>query len=643
MYKVLMTVILAGSILSCGRKPDSVGIAMELAGDHAGELQRLIDQFPDSSCERMAAEFLIANMPGHYSLKGEELKKYREYFKAYGVSTSKASAVSDSLENIYGKFNSARLTPVADITAISCEYLSEEIREAIRIWEAYPWAQKIPFGQFAEYILPYRIGNEELGENWHGAINMELSPVLDSLRTAGCIDPIEVAKSIINWWDAPHFKWTGQLPVGINVGPQLRYFHCGSCMEMADAITYLLRGAGVASAIDYEILRGDANASHFRNVAFDENGTTYALTPDYRFWVPTDKYPLVTSKVYRIVYSSLKSQFRDVKDIPQKLRNANMVDVTSDYGTTYTLDVKLAHPNDNKHALLCNSSQLMWEPVAAGEIKKGRALFRNVRPGAVTIVGCLRNGALVPQSPPFQVIDSKRIRYFIPKDKWYDAEIYCKFPLSEKNGDVVGRVVGGEIQGSDHRDFKVYDNLLTITEFPKRKLNEFQLHTTKPYRYYRYIGADSTYCNIAEVMLLDENGINIALEGSPYGTEGSNYSDRSHDYRAVFDGDWFTSFDYPEPSGGWSAVDMGQPRKIERVIYSPRNRDNYVRPGNLYELFYWSVKDSGWISLGEQRTETDYLKYKVPAGALLYLKNHTNGQDERIFEYDCSKQEQIFY
>jgi hypothetical protein len=38
------------------------------------------------------------------------------------------------------------------------------------------------------------------------------------------------------------------------------------------------------------------------------------------------------------------------------------------------------------------------------------------------------------------------------------------------------------------------------------------------------------------------------------------------------------------------------------------------------------------------RPHSDSLLYKVPEGALLYLKDHTRGKDERIFEYKDGKQ-----
>ena len=35
--------------------------------------------------------------------------------------------------------------------------------------------------------------------------------------------------------------------------------------------------------------------------------------------------------------------------------------------------------------------------------------------------------------------------------------------------------------------------------------------------------------------------------------------------------------------------------QIDRITYSPRNRDNYIRPGDVFELFYC---DREWKSAG---------------------------------------------
>lgn len=143
--------------------------------------------FPDSSYEWNAVHFLIANMPGHYSLVGEERDKYIEYFKAYGRSKSSAKEIKDSLIALNGVFDMSALTPVADVNSISPHFLTKEIKDAVRIWQSYPWSSVVPFERFSEYILPYRLENEVLSENWHGAINNELKEVLDSIEKQGVL------------------------------------------------------------------------------------------------------------------------------------------------------------------------------------------------------------------------------------------------------------------------------------------------------------------------------------------------------------------------------------------------------------------------------------------------------------------------
>ena len=104
----------------------------------------------------------------------------------------------------------------------------------------------------------------------------------------------------------------------------------------------------------------------------------------------------------------------------------------------------------------------------------------------------------------------------------------------------------------------------------------------------------------------------------------------------VFDGKTWTSFDYFKPTGGWAGLDLGRKVRVERIVYTPRNRDNYVRPGDVYELFYC---DNDWKSAGKIKATADSLVFRdIPANALLLLRNHTRGLDERIFIYENKTQ-----
>ena len=69
----------------------------------------------------------------------------------------------------------------------------------------------------------------------------------------------------------------------------------------------------------------------------------------------------------------------------------------------------------------------------------------------------------------------------------------------------------------------------------------------------------------------------------------------------------------------------------------PRNDDNFVKPGDLYELLVW---DRGqWYTMGRQVPDTYGLDYEgVPAGHLYWLRDLTEGVEERIFTYEQGKQ-----
>ena len=45
----------------------------------------------------------------------------------------------------------------------------------------------------------------------------------------------------------------------------------------------------------------------------------------------------------------------------------------------------------------------------------------------------------------------------------------------------------------------------------------------------------------------------------------------------------------------WVGLDLGRVVSVSKLVYLPRNDDNFIKEGELYELFYW---DREWKSLG---------------------------------------------
>lgn len=63
-------------------------------------------------------------------------------------------------------------------------------------------------------------------------------------------------------------------------------------------------------------------------------------------------------------------------------------------------------------------------------------------------------------------------------------------------------------------------------------------------------------------------------------------------------------------------LDLGEPKQIAKVEFYPRNDDNKIVTGELYELFYWDKK---WISLGKQYAEDNKLIYQIFHGNLFFV------------------------
>lgn len=78
--------------------------------------------------------------------------------------------------------------------------------------------------------------------------------------------------------------------------------------------------------------------------------------------------------------------------------------------------------------------------------------------------------------------------------------------------------------------------------------------------------------------------------------------------------------------------DMGNVTEFKKILVIPRNDDNFIEPGDHYELFYQNGSD-GWKSLGQQIASSKELYFTVPHGAIFWLRNLTKGHEEQLFLY----------
>jgi hypothetical protein len=285
---------------------------------------------------------------------------------------------------------------------------------------------------------------------------------------------------------------------------------------------------------------------------------------------------------------------------------------------------------------LCASQKMDWEVVDWAPYDKDLISFTDIQTDVVMRLAAWEEKRKRPVflSDPFSVDKlSNEIAYYHRLDSLQDVILYTKYRESHYRE----RMVGGVFEASNTPGFREKDLLHFITEVPYRLNTVVNLNPgDKKYRYIRYYGPEEGHCNVAEIAFYENPEDTVALQGKIIGTEGCYQQDGSHEYTNAFDGTTETSFDYKDLSGGWTGLDLKEPKSIARIVYTPRNHDNFIKPGDTYELFYC---DTVFKSLGMIEKASDSLFYQnVPAGALLYLKNHSRGIQERIFTYEKGEQ-----
>lgn len=634
---------------SCEPKDALLEHALEKAGTNRVELEKVLNRYRDTDEEKYrAACFLIRNMPFYYSYEGKELEKYLQYFKVYAAHRDKkAQDIIDSLEQADGKFTMALLNKRKDVEAVDSAFLVTHIEWAFKVRREQPWGQQISFSDFCEYILPYRIGDEPLSL-WRQELYRQYNPLLDSLRTTpSATDPLQAAQVILNSLRKQKYSYTGLFPAGPHVGPDVLQWRAGSCRDLTDGLMYVCRALGIPCGTDRVIVRGDCNSAHSWSFSLDRNGNHYAADFPYRPTLkPCREYDVVKrkGKIYRTTYSLNEKWMRqglEMPDIHPTFRAPFFHDVTAEYvnpGQTLKIPVEqLRHkPVKGEPVYLCLAEKLEWTPIYYTSSQGGEIDFGPVEGGITCVVARRDKGCIVPISAPFYVSeDCSQFHSYVPETERQTVNIYMKFHMSNYDR-FHASMLKGVFEGSNSAKFEEADTLYTITRTPYRRYSTARLATGKPYRYVRYRAREKNFCQVAELSFYADMSDTVPLRGEIIGIPSRFWRNAPQGYLSAFDGNTETSFNFKGRDFGWTGMDFGKPIRVEKVVYTPANRVNFIYKGYNYELYYWG--DNRWNSLGKQTATADSLVYQAPVNALLYLKCYTSGDEERIFEYKDGKQ-----
>ena len=631
----LLWVLLVGSLCCSCTGNKRLEYALEFAGENRGELEKVLEHYNDSGLKQDAARFLIENMPRYFSYEGWQL----DTLKAIHAATEHTDGwVNKKDRKKWEHFSFRTLKKVYDAKVIKAEFLIHHIDQAFEVFEKRSWNKYLPFDDFCELSLPYRIGDEPL-EEWRGWYRERYESILDSLYQG--TDVVEATDRLGAYLrQEKDFRYSVELDLPHLGAGFLLANRVGSCEASCDFTVYVLRALGIPAATDIYHYGPGKGAGHVWNVLRD---TTGGYVP---FWFIQTKVERGGSdkrekgKVYRRCFGAQQekvSGIRRDRSVPFPLKDPYLKDVTSDYFPANQVTIEIDPQVDKKYICLGVFTLEGCMPIDITVQKGNKATFMNVEPG-ILFQPLYDNGMKwVAAGYPFLVDEKGEVKYHKPDCAVKGSmDLSRKFLLRQYLKDYLSAVVGDKIEGANHSDFSDEDTLFIIQSKPDRLNTTVKCWSDKEYRYLRYIGRPKAHCNVSAVAFYEKNDT-VALTGKIIGTPEHEKQNGDHDYTNVFDGKTWTSFDYSKPTGGWAGLDLGKEVKVDRIVYTPRNRDNYVRPGDVYELFYC---ERDWQSAGTIKATADSLVFRnIPENALLLLRNHTRGKDERIFVYENGEQQ----
>ena len=638
-----------------------------------------------------AARFLIDNMAMHYSEAriieedNDTLERWRMetdsiyYSWAHGLHPD--SLPWDTLYKImYARRERMEAyclpTPVVDnrplydIGQLDFRFLTNHIDNAFRVWHESPFARRLSFDEFKEYILPYRCvpgyGFIENGSTFNRLYAKYLEcDTAASLRTA-----VQCYNNAINTMRDLNGKTSRTHPSGI-YDLYARDFH--NCKDVASYGCNILRACGIPTVVEFNVCYRSFSGRHFQCCSYDAASRAwYTFNAESSLPGDDDWEGAETANIYRYTYSPQHDTPHFLKAegeyVPSILRSPFLRDVTARLLPTTTVTLPFEDSTECNLAYLATYSR-DWQgtiPVTWGVIdhSHGEVTFNHAMPGLLYFPIYYPDENYRAFGQPFyiEMVDGKSVIRQIPYMDDADTTrtsiiLTRKYPRKPGMKRVAEELVGGRFLGSVKGDFSDAVTLYEIKEAPQPAILTYQLSHVGNYKGYCFRASEENphaHISMLEWLTPDRHDYPNTMPAmrqhilSPSDTaivvrqshlmrlmDADKWEDMAR--INVYDGNMQTA-----PSAYRDIWFMlKEPQEVTHVRFSPLNADNGICAGDEYELRYW---DDGWQSCGTAKAEYEYVEFEdVPRGRLYWLINMSRGKEEMPFVLDEQERQRFVY
>lgn len=630
--KYVLFILLALILAACrSEKEKQLECALEFAGDNRVELEKVLEHYRTDPEKLEAARFLIRNMPGWYSYEGNELDSIHHLL----VGVCEGRSISKREKNKWNRISFDSLSKIYDAQVITAEYLIDNIDLAFEVWRKYPWNRNLPFDDFCELILPYRIADEPLSD-WRKLYYEDYGTLLDSLYKGS--DVIEASKIIDGKLRKLYYIYNTDFRVPHLNAVFLYHNRIGYCREACDLTIYAMRACGIPVATDYFVYSPDYQHYHCWTMLRDTT-VTFLQFGFNEFEASRDTLRhdgRKKGKVYRYCFgmqADKNSGTSGNRQLSPVLKNRFVKDVTSEYfgSNDTTIPIQMS---GEQYIYLGIFSPGGWIPIDMALGNAGKVTFRDIEPDVIYQTLYQGDGGkLYPAGYPFISKTGGGFVLLKPNiDLMEEAILKRKMPQQKTIAEWAYRaIIGAKVEAADDLSFMQADLLWQFEDTLTTNYYVLTPLLRKKYRYVRYVAPIGKRMELAELALFKDSFCKEKVR-----LRRINSIEPIAKLEYVTDGNILTYFQARDTSC-YLAYDLGESTLIERIVFSPRNDDNYIWPGDNYELFYQDGIN-GWKSLGSKVATEREIDFLVPQNALLWLRNRTKGREEQVFIYKNGRQ-----
>jgi hypothetical protein len=585
--------------------------ALALAGNNRKELVKVLKhyaQFPADSLKFRAAGFLIANMPGKYSIL------YNAPFENIVAAFARMNNVSNR-QNLIQTYELGEEIIREDLKYITSEYLINNIELAFKVWQEQPWGKSIPFDVFREEILPYRVDAEPL-ENWREKILAAYDNLNQTFKERPDMTTVEAC--IMTNSQLPRFRIANDMPV-MNYS-MIMTTQRGDCYSMTSIAIFTMRALGIPVSRDMIFQWPGSDVGHAWNAVNNNGQYTSFMGAEFNPGRSHTGIYKSKGKVYRQTFAIQKQIDSRESDILVQFRNLCIKDVSKQYSGYIDVEIPVRLKKDSTQTvyLATIGNGINWNLCGWSEVNSYSPVFKNV----LYLPVYYENNNQYPADYPFRINSDSTIHILEPDTIRYE-QLTVTTMSSARNNSHLNKMLNGRFEASNRSDFSDAKTLFIIKEIPPAFYTTVKTNFAGKFRYVRYVSTKAGNCNVAEIKFYEKDG--QKLKGKVMVSQDMDNSMMNK----AFDNDVTTHFEIIGEGDLWTGLDLGEDKHIEEIHFLPRQDGNSIYEEHLYSLFYWS--NGNWQLYEKQIAAGNLLHFRLPSNTLFYLRNNTTGNTTKVF------------